>query len=175
MLNPSPQNLPDMSLRRLSSDDAAELAQAHALSFAGASAWSAAAFSSLLRQNTVLGLANDTPTRLACFALFQGIAPEAELLTLCTRPGHRRLGFAASLLRSAEIDLAACGIYRILLDVSEANKGAISLYESLGFVCISTREAYYPTPSGNQNALIMAKDFAGQAEVKGPSTPYGPS
>ncbi|MEL7545816.1 MAG: N-acetyltransferase [Pseudomonadota bacterium] len=150
------------ALVRLSVSDADRLATLHAASFAAPSAWSAPDFSRFLKLDTCMGLALVSDDFVLAFALFQGVAPETELLTLCTHPSHRQQGQAEHLLKAAENALSQAGFNRIFLEVSERNTAAISLYRKLGFICISTRESYYSNRNGNTAAQIMAKDFAGQ-------------
>lgn len=158
-----PPNPTDPALRLLTAEDADRLAELHALSFSEGSAWSAETFTGFLEQSTCVGFALEAPSPPIGFALFQGVIPEAELLTLCTHPNHRKAGYAQTLMSEAEAVLKKRGMRRILLEVSETNHAAIRLYETLGFICISTRDAYYSGGEGNSNALVMAKEIAGQA------------
>lgn len=166
---------PDAKLQRLKLTDAETLAALHEQCFAGRMSWSAAEFSSLLSQNTCMGFALVEKHAVLAFALYQGIAPETELLTMCTDPNHRRQKLAINLLATTEKALAGAGFERILLDVSEANAPARNLYERLGFVGISERKGYYNSADGNASAIIMAKDIAGHKGPEGPFSRHGPS
>ncbi len=55
-----------------------------------------------------------------------------ELSAVCTHPGHRGRGYAATLMGCLVRDHAAAGL-RSILHVSAANAPAIRLYEQLGF------------------------------------------
>ena len=55
-----------------------------------------------------------------------------ELSAVCTHPGHRGRGYAATLMGCLARDHAAAGL-RSILHVGAANASAIRLYEQLGF------------------------------------------
>lgn len=166
---------PDATLQRLKLTDAEQLSALHAKCFAGRMAWSTAEFSSLLSQDLCLGFGLVENDAFLALALYQGVAPETELLTMCTDPNHRRHKLAMNLLITTETMLADDGFERILLDVSEANEPARHLYKSLGFIGISERKGYYSSADGNTSAIIMAKDIAGQKGPEGPFSRHGPS
>lgn len=166
---------PKARFQRLVPADSQQLSELHTQCFAGRAAWSPAEFSSLLAQGSCIGFSLIEGGTLLAFALYQGVAPETELLTMCTDPNHRRQNLAKTLLQNAENELGLAGIERIWLDVSESNTAARNLYESLGFVGISERKGYYATAGGSHTALVMAKDIAGQKGPEGPFSGHGPS
>jgi ribosomal-protein-alanine N-acetyltransferase len=48
----------------------------------------------------------------------------------------------------------------MFLEVEDANRSAIGLYQTLGFIEVGRREGYYPKPSGEAaTALVMRRDL----------------
>lgn len=94
-------------------------------------------------------------------AIFSEVDEESELLILAVAPSFKRQGVAKALLHyyfSTSGD-AARSIY---LEVRESNWAAIGLYESLGFVQIGKRKAYYPAKAGagsREDAVQMSIDI----------------
>jgi ribosomal-protein-alanine acetyltransferase len=77
------------------------------------------------------------------YAAFRHAVGEAELLRVGVAPQARRQGLARALLvegleRLRRLDIQVC-----FLEVRVDNKGAIHLYESLGFSCTGMRRGYY--------------------------------
>ncbi|MEM8653459.1 MAG: GNAT family N-acetyltransferase [Pseudomonadota bacterium] len=125
------------------------LAALHAAAFDQARPWSAEEFASLL--------ANPLTHLEAAphgFALWRGIAGEAELLTLAVDPVHQGRGIGAELMRTW-LARAAQTCDRAFLDVASDNARALALYTAQGFEIIARRKGYYPRPTGTADALIM--------------------
>lgn len=81
---------------------------------------------------------------------------DADVLTLTVAPSWRRQGIGRAMLNQL-IDWAiARQAPAIFLEVREGNVEASPLYESAGFVAISSRSNYY---SLGVNAVIMKKDL----------------
>lgn len=87
------------------------------------------------------------------FIAWRYLLDEAELLALAVRPQYRRTGIGESLLKGAMLQWQ--GLSRVLLEVRASNSVAQQLYQKYGFVKIATRQAYYPTVNGRENAIIM--------------------
>jgi [ribosomal protein S18]-alanine N-acetyltransferase len=123
--------------------DAATMAELHASSFLRP--WDTAAMASLLATPGVLALlAIETPDALARGLLIARLAAdEAELLTLCVLPAHRRKGFAQALLAEAAGLLRARNAKTLFLEVEEGNRTALALYSRLGAVPVGERKRYY--------------------------------
>ena len=85
---------------------------------------------------------------------------EYEVLTLATDINKRRRGIGTLLLTKL-INLAKKDkVLRIILEVSESNIAAVSMYEKLGFKKISKRKNYYNNSQGFSDAHIMEKLFS---------------
>lgn len=127
--------------RPLTVSDAALAAHVHAASFDDA--WSEASFAAQFGAQTTTTLGWFEGDALIAFALFQGTAGEADLLTLATLPARRGKGIARQLLLALFETLGAQGVKRLTLDVAEDNLPARHLYTSLGFTEDGRRPRYY--------------------------------
>ena len=86
-------------------------------------------------------------------------AGESHILNLAVDLEHQGQGIGRYLLQHL-MNLAriqSAGV--ILLEVRPSNQAAIHLYESSGFNEIGSRKAYYPAPSGKEDALIFARQL----------------
>ena len=121
--------------------------------------WDARAFADLIAMPGTQGrlaLDGDLPIGLV---LWRTAADEAEILTICAAPGHRRQGVGRFLMEQAMAAIAATGVRRLLLEVAVDNHPAIALYGALGFVEAGRRRGYYRTAHGPADALILARDM----------------
>ncbi len=91
--------------------------------------------------------------KIICYIVAKGIAPEAEIYRIATRPDMRGRGIAYRLLDFALKSERKNGIDSIFLEVRENNIPARKLYSSYGFKEIGTRKDYYKNP--RDNAIIM--------------------
>lgn len=138
--------------------DAASLAALHAPSFH--SPWDAATFADLLAQAGVFALAADQG-----FILCRVVLDEAEILTLSVLPESRGRGLAARLTAAAADMARAAGAERMFLEVAEDNLAARALYARAGFIQTGRRKAYYRTPQGQADALILVLNLCGDASL----------
>lgn len=94
------------------------------------------------------------------FALYRIAADEAELLTIATNPGMRRLGLARTLLSHVHRAARDAGANRVFLEVAGSNTAARALYDTSGYVEVGRRPDYYRTRSGGREAaIVMEKVF----------------
>src|SRR2546425_3874505 len=91
------------------------------------------------------------------FAAFYLVADEAELRNLAVAREHRRRGVGRALLDEAHGRLLRAGGKRVYLEVRASNNPAISLYASMGYSLLSTREKYYRDPP--EDAYIWSLDL----------------
>jgi ribosomal-protein-alanine N-acetyltransferase len=156
-----------MRLVNLSPDASCRLADLHGRSFPKGEAWTAEAIRSLLDQETCCGWGLVDGHALCAMVLYQGVAPEADLLTICTAPQARRAGHARTLLVSSLAEMSALGFDTIMLEVSVRNAGARRLYDSAGFEEVAVRPNYYAGGrEGAADAHLMVAKIAGQTRTK---------
>lgn len=114
-----------------------DMAALHALCFPDAP-WSESELWNLLDQPMV-----HLVTVSQGFLIASMIPPEAEIITLCVSPEHRREGKAGALLsllfQEAEV---------VHLEVAADNDAALALYASYGFEESGRRPAYYRRADG---------------------------
>jgi len=122
------------------------LARLHAATFTWPPPWSASDFAGFVNDPTCFLLSCNDNAELTAFALFRVAADEAELLTLATAPSARRKGLARKLLHDGLERARTLGAGQCFLEVAACNLAAILLYQSLGFVQVGRREAYYRAP-----------------------------
>jgi len=129
--------------------DLSRLAQLHADSFA--EPWTKDALDKLLATPGTFAFADENG-----FIVLRSAADEAEILTLAVRPGCRRQGLGAKLVRTAAAHAHSLGSSRIFLEVAVGNLPAAKLYERLGFHEVGRRKAYYAVGPGKyEDALIL--------------------
>jgi Fur family transcriptional regulator, ferric uptake regulator len=122
--------------------DATALSGLHARCFARP--WDAIALSQFIGIPgclTLIGAHRDESPQ--GFLIVRVAADEAELLTLCVSPDHRRRGLARALLGAAASQLGNGGTKRLFLEVDEENEPALALYRTLGAEKVGRRSAYY--------------------------------
>ncbi|CRL63645.1 MULTISPECIES: ribosomal protein S18-alanine N-acetyltransferase [Proteus] len=90
------------------------------------------------------------------FAITQLILDEATLFNIAIHPDYQGKGYGKALLLELIETLEKKNITTLWLEVRESNEKAFNLYESIGFNFVSKRKNYYPTKTGNEDAIIMA-------------------
>lgn len=135
-------------LRPLRHEDLAVLVVLHAQCFPD-EAWDSAALATILALPGTGGrLAIAASGEMLGFLVDQCLGPDAEILTLGVAPGARRRGIAQMLLRDLFARAAAMSAQRVVLEVAADNRGALALYEALGFSRRGRRRGYYRRASG---------------------------
>lgn len=125
------------------------LAALHAASFVQERPWSAQEFATLLA-NPLTHL----ETHPHGFALWRGVADEAELLTIAVAPAQQGQGIGGRLMQ-LWMSEAAKTCTSAFLEAASDNASAIALYTRQGFEIIATRTGYYHRPDSRADALIM--------------------
>ena len=153
----------DTEIVLLRAEDTMQAATLHSRCFEGHSSWSAKDMRATLELTTTLALGLEADRDLAGLLLVQRVAPDAEILTICVDPDHRRKGLAQALFGHALTLLGPHGVDRLLLDVDADNGGAISFYERNGFSRDGVRKNYYQRDDGQRSdAVLMSRSLAGQ-------------
>ena len=120
--------------------------------------WSESFFFKLFSEKDVFFISLNRPQD--GYLIARKTLDEYEVLTLATDINKRRTGIGTLLLTKL-INLAKKDkVLRILLEVSEKNIAAVSMYEKLGFKKISKRKNYYNNSEGFSDAYIMEKSFS---------------
>ena len=146
--------------------DAERLARLHRHCFAE-EAWDAEAFAALLGTPGCHGWltaeddGKDSP--LIALLLARQAADEAEVLTLCVAPGHRRQALAKQLVCRLIETLAQQGVVALHLEVAVDNHAARALYRGFGFVEIGRRPNYYKavTRAERVDACMLCLELCG--------------
>lgn len=129
-----------MKIRRMNESDMQEVMDIEAHTPSSPLTWV------LLEKELVLPQAQirvavDEKSRLLGFVDVWVVVDEIQLMYLGVAPDVRRQGVASSLLAAVVQENQAAK--RILLEVRDTNKPAISFYESQGFYVTGLRKAYY--------------------------------
>ena len=126
-----------------------DLAALHAAAFTQERPWSTHEFAELLAHPLT-----HIETAEAGFALWRGIAGEAELLTIAVDPAHQRHGLGTALMRGW-MAAASRSCDSAFLEVASDNTSACALYQKHGFEVVATRAGYYKRETARADALVM--------------------
>lgn len=151
----------DFLVQPAAKHDMSTLARIHAASFKHA--WSDGELEKMFSNKNYLCLVAHPPKTVRSepsgFVFVRSILDEAEIIIIATDPDIRRKGVARKLLQETIRKLEFDRKDKLFLEVDEANKAAINLYESLGFKTINERSGYYSdvdNPKGKKStALVM--------------------
>ena len=95
--------------------------------------------------------------RIVGYGVLQVVAEDCHLLNLGIEVQLRGHGLGGSLLK-AMLDAAGLqGVKRAFLEVRPSNRAARMLYAREGFNEVGLRKDYYPTSTGREDALVLAK------------------
>lgn len=114
--------------------------------------WTKDDFLSLLSLPTTKGLINETGMIICSVC-----GEDAEILTLCVLPQHRKKGIATEMIEQMGRYIKKFQVVSLILEVNVNNTAALKLYEKCGFNKIGMRKDYYKTPAGRQDALVLQK------------------
>jgi ribosomal protein S18 acetylase RimI-like enzyme len=114
----------------------------------GASAWSEDLIREQLAADHRIVLIHDD----LAYGVVSVLGDVADLDRIAVLPFARRRGVAGELLEQLVEAAGGHGAERMLLEVAADNEAAIALYETYGFMTISTRKGYYP---GGIDARVM--------------------
>ncbi|NDW45168.1 GNAT family N-acetyltransferase [Ruegeria sp. PrR005] len=128
----------------------ADLAHAHARAFDQSRPWTESEFADLLNSDHVQVIGTTD-----CFAVFQVVTDETEMLTIATNPQLRRQGLARDRIQIWLSMAIRQGAIRALLEVAADNSAAIALYDRCGFTPCGRRKGYYRRPDGEMVDAIM--------------------
>jgi ribosomal-protein-alanine N-acetyltransferase len=92
--------------------------------------------------------------RIAGFAIMHFGDEVAHLNLLAVGIEHRRQGLGRQLVDWLSASAVTAGVFRIDLEVREANGGARAFYENLGFQSLNVVQGYY---QGREPAVRMSR------------------
>jgi [ribosomal protein S18]-alanine N-acetyltransferase len=118
--------------------------------------WSDGIFRDCLKAG-YLGFLMKQRETLIGYCMLQIGFEESHVLNLCVDSSHQRQGHARKLIAHMETVSVARQAQTMFLEVRPSNPRARHLYEMNGFNEISVRKDYYDTPTGREDAVVMAK------------------
>jgi ribosomal-protein-alanine N-acetyltransferase len=151
-----------METRLADADDAAALTALHQASFPPAAGWSLAQITDSLKNQIVQTFVLPATGAPQGFLMLQLAGQEAEIITFCVSPRHRKAGMGQSLLDAALDEARAHKTNRVFLEVAADNEAALMLYRKNGFAINGKRAGYYRRASGNIDAMTLTLDLAAQ-------------
>jgi ribosomal-protein-alanine N-acetyltransferase len=89
------------------------------------------------------------------YAVVLYVLDEAHLLNISVVRAAQGRGMGARLLEYLISSARNSGIKQFFLEVRPSNLSALALYRRAGFVEISRRKGYYPSPGGREDAIVM--------------------
>lgn len=156
----------ELTVRPARGSDLPRLAEIEAVSFSDA--WPVELLAvELIHPHAILLTASRGRGSVAGYAALRYAAGEAELLRVGVDPAERRRGLARALVEEGLSRLHDKQIEVCHLEVRIDNRGAIALYETLGFEPTGRRRGYY---SDGTDALLMSKTLS---DAPGPAIPLG--
>lgn len=97
--------------------------------------------------------------KIIAFIIISLTKEECHVLNIGVTHTHQHQGHGQKLLEHVLQHAKQQGIGVAYLEVRLSNSKAIALYKKLNFQLIGERKGYYPTVSGNEDALIFAKSL----------------
>jgi len=125
--------------------------------------WSMGIFGDCLRVGYVCRVVQ-CAEELGGYGIMSMGAGEAHILNVCVRADFRGIGIARRLMLWLMGHARSAGQSWLFLEVRPTNLPAILLYESLGFVRVGLRPAYYQAIGGREDAAVYRLDLIGWEE-----------
>lgn len=96
---------------------------------------------------------------IVAFSVLQIAVGEAHILNVCVHSKRRHKGIGSAVLTRLMGMAEQAQVHSIFLEVRPSNRAALGLYEKFGFIEVGLRKQYYPTATGREDALILAKEL----------------
>ncbi|MGI6689510.1 MAG: ribosomal protein S18-alanine N-acetyltransferase [Christensenellales bacterium] len=146
--------MPEVSLRRMTALDVDRVHLIACETFS--SPWPRSSFMYEVTENPVARyLVAEEEGQVIGFAGVHLVLDEGQITNIAVRAPHRGRGIGRRLVSALMQYAANLGARYLTLEVRQSNQTAIGLYESLGFICVFTRQRYY---ENGEDALLMACD-----------------
>lgn len=113
--------------------------------------WSLGMFATELAKPSTIRIAARSGDELIGYLICSRYADAWHLMNVAIAPAWRRRGVATRMVRELIGRLEARA--RVTLEVRESNRGAIRMYEALGFRAVGVRPGYYP--DNGESAVLM--------------------
>lgn len=121
--------------------------------------WTHGIFRDCLRVGYICRVLTDSAGVIAGYGVMSLGAGECHLLNICVAPAFRGQGCGRELVTALLAHARGERVTMALLEVRRSNAAAHALYSALGFNEIGTRRNYYPTHTGREDALLLARAF----------------
>ena len=116
--------------------------------------WSEGIFRDCLRVGYLCRVA-ELEGQVVAYGIVAMGAGEAHLLNVCVAGQLRGRGIGRRMLLLLLERCAQSGVQDVFLEVRPTNPHAIALYQSLGFIEVGRRRAYYQAADGREDALVL--------------------
>jgi len=93
------------------------------------------------------------------YGLLSVTAGEGHILNICLQPKRQRQGLGTRLMKHLLEQAQILKSDTVYLEVRVSNKGAYDLYRKLGFNVVGHRKDYYPSTTGREDAIVLAKSL----------------
>ncbi len=120
--------------------------------------WSEGIFRDCLRVGYLCRVA-DLDGEIVAYGVVAMGAGEAHILNLCVRGDLRGRSIGRQMLALLLERSRQAGVESVFLEVRPTNPHAIALYQSVGFVQVGLRKAYYQAEGGREDALVLKLDL----------------
>ncbi len=147
----APDAKPQILVKQVSGDSAAELAAIHATAFT--KTWPASEITALFAIAGTQGFIAEVASEAVGMAITRTIAGQSEILTIATKPTKQKSGVAAKIMNQALTAAKKLGASEIFLEVAQGNLAAQKLYAKSGFTESGRRKAYY---ANGEDAVLMS-------------------
>ena len=128
--------------------------------------WSDGIFRDCLRVGYLCRVA-EVDAQVVAYGIVAMGAGEAHILNLCVRDDLRGRGVGRQMLLLLLERARQAGVAETFLEVRPSNRLAITLYQSVGFVQVGLRKAYYQAEQGREDALVLKVRLAHPAGPAG--------
>jgi ribosomal-protein-alanine N-acetyltransferase len=116
--------------------------------------WSEGIFRDCLRVGYLCRVAECEGQVIAYGIVAMG-AGEAHILNICVSEAMRCRGVGRQMMKLLLERARQAGMGEVFLEVRPSNMHAIALYQSLGFIEVGRRKAYYQAADGREDALVL--------------------
>lgn len=142
-------------LRKMTLDDLTKVMQGELASYPHP--WTQKNFEDCIKNKGYSCWVFDKNDKFSGHVVISAAVGEAHILNICVYPEEQNKGWGRKLLEESEWIAKQHRAETCFLEVRPSNKVGLRLYESAGYNEIGIRKGYYPTDTGREDAIIMAK------------------